>query len=216
MVTNKVGKSGDIPFSPLEVSADVRAEAACPDDAEINLAIWAPEGETSAQAGARVLLRRLAVKWWASYHTGKANEWLDAEPRTQADFEGVRDCLERLQACRYHKWPRGSRVLFYRMPQDENHVGWLEDFRDGVKCWQLPGTTLPRGRMRNIPTETRQDELLAREKILRLRVCDTWSSEKSSWCFPSSQFPKQETTFELYGILRPTDIMLVCGPLPCY
>ena len=71
VVTNKVGKSGDIPFSPLEVSADVRAEAACPDDAEINLAIWAPEGETSAQAGARVLLRRLAVKWWASYHTGK-------------------------------------------------------------------------------------------------------------------------------------------------
>jgi hypothetical protein len=171
VVTNKVGKTEDIPFSPLEVSANVRAEAACPDDAEIDLSIWAPDNETAEQADARVVIRRLAVRWWADFHSRKAHQWLTVSPRTHADHDGVKDCLSRLRACRYFKWPRGSRILFWRIPQDQDHQGWMEDFRDGVKCWQLPGTTLPQGRMRNIPTETREDELLTREKILRLRVC---------------------------------------------
>jgi hypothetical protein len=54
---------------------------------------------------------------------------------------------------------------------DDEHNGWLEEFRDGVKLWQLPGTTLPQGRRANVQTETREQELLTREKILRLWLC---------------------------------------------
>lgn len=171
VVTIQAGKSEDIPFSPLETSADVRAEAACPDDAEIDLSIWAPLDETPQQASSRVLLRRFAVRWWAEYHSQQAQHWLASSHRSKQDYEGVSDCLLRIRACRYFKWTRGSRIFFWRIPDDEDHPGWLEDFRDGVRCWQLPGTTIPRGRMRNIPTETREDELLTREKILRLWVC---------------------------------------------
>ena len=40
----------------------------------------------------------------------------------------------------------------------------------------MPGTTLPTGSMQNIPTETREQELLTREKIFRLRF--NWYLEK--------------------------------------
>ena len=65
-------KSVSIPFTPLEELAEVRAEASCPDDAEIDLSIWASPQETQEQAEACSVLRRFAVKWWARYHTGKA------------------------------------------------------------------------------------------------------------------------------------------------
>jgi hypothetical protein len=45
---------------------------------------------------------------------------------------------------------------------------WFDDFRDGVKLWQLPNTVLPEGSKQNIPAETREDELKARDKVFRL------------------------------------------------
>jgi hypothetical protein len=39
---------------------------------------------------------------------------------------------------------------------------------DGVKIWQLPNTVLPEGSKQNIPAETREDELKARDKVFRL------------------------------------------------
>ncbi|KAL7476117.1 hypothetical protein ACHAW6_001995, partial [Cyclotella cf. meneghiniana] len=74
---------------------------------------------------------------------------------------------------------------------DNEHKGWLEGFWGGIKYWQIPGITLPRGRMRNVPTEMHQDELLTRS-------------------------PKLETMFKLYGILKPMGIMPVYGLLPFY
>jgi hypothetical protein len=45
----------------------------------------------------------------------------------------------------------------------------------GVSGWhrmlEAPGKNLPQGRMPNIKTDTREDELLTREKILMLRLC---------------------------------------------
>jgi hypothetical protein len=45
VATIQVGKSDDIIFSPLELTAEVRAEAACPDDAEVELATWSYPAE---------------------------------------------------------------------------------------------------------------------------------------------------------------------------
>ncbi len=42
----QVKKSSNILFKPLEERAEVRAEAACPDDAEIDLSTWALPEET--------------------------------------------------------------------------------------------------------------------------------------------------------------------------
>lgn len=166
-----VKKSSNILFKPLEEMAKVRAEAACPDDAEIDLSTWALPEETPEITNARTLLRRFAVRWWAYYQTKKALEWLEQEPRDRFDYDAVHDGIRRVQARRYFKWVRGSRILYWKLPKE-----WHLDFRDGICCWRLPGAVFPRGRMRNIPTETREHELLTREKIFRLWF--NWYLEK--------------------------------------
>jgi hypothetical protein len=188
VVTIKVVKSEDVPFTPLEDLAEVRAEAACPDDAEIDLSTWALENETEEQFLARNVLRHFAVRWWAYYHTKKAYEWLAAEKRSKFDVMAVEDAVRRIKACRYFKWVRGSRICYWLLPEE-----WHADFRDGVKCWQIPGTTLPQGRMRNIPTETRDQELLTREKIFRLRF--NWYLENGivKLAIPRFTVPKSDT-----------------------
>eukprot|EP00804_Cyclotella_cryptica_P003629 CCRYP_002219-RA/>CCRYP_002219-RA protein AED:0.38 eAED:0.42 QI:0/0/0/1/0.33/0.25/4/0/448 len=97
-------RSADVPFQPLEDLAEVRAKAACPDDAEIDISIWAGQNETTTQAAAWSVLRRLAVKWWASYHTKKALAWLSVGKHDKFDHLAVKDGLQRIQACRYFKW----------------------------------------------------------------------------------------------------------------
>eukprot|EP00956_Cyclotella_meneghiniana_P034910 scaffold109326_cov43-Cyclotella_meneghiniana.AAC.1 len=44
--------SADIPYSPMELAAEVRAEASCADDAEIDLSTWALPGESKKMAAA--------------------------------------------------------------------------------------------------------------------------------------------------------------------
>jgi hypothetical protein len=57
-----IGKTEDIKFSPLEEAAEVRAEAACAEDAEIDLSTWSyDEGESTIKAAARTMLRRVTV-----------------------------------------------------------------------------------------------------------------------------------------------------------
>ena len=171
-----IGKTKDIPFSPLEKTADVRMEAACADDAEIDLSTWALPNETIAQSKARACLRQVAVKWWSWSKISKVKAWLNKYGRCAKDHAGVADCIARIKACQYFKWTRGSRIFFWLIPTGPEYQGWFEDFRDGVKLKILPDAVLPKGRMRNIPTETREDELLTREKIFRLRFC--WYIEK--------------------------------------
>jgi hypothetical protein len=46
VVPIQVKKSEDIPFTPLEEMAEVRAKTSCPDDAEIDLYTWALPNKT--------------------------------------------------------------------------------------------------------------------------------------------------------------------------
>jgi hypothetical protein len=190
VVTIQAGRSEDIPFSPLELTAEVRAEAACPDDADVELATWSYPGETVAEVYARTVLRRVAVRWWSWYQEADASNWLKTAPKDPWNVEAIASCVWRIKACKYFKWVRGSRIFFWKVPNDDLHKGWSEEFRDGIKLWELPGCTLPQGRMPNIKTDTREDELLTREKILRLRMCGYLESGEVKLVVPRFTVPK--------------------------
>jgi hypothetical protein len=212
MITIKAGKLEDIPFSPLELAAEVRAEAACPDDAEVDLSTWSYAGETSKEARARAVLRKVAVKWWASYQKAHALKWLQSAPKESWNVDGIASCIWHIKACQYFKWMRGSRIFFWKIPTGEAYNRWLEEFRDGIECWKLPGKKLLQGRMPNIKTDIREDELLTREKILRLRLCAYLEAGLINLAIPRFTVPKAAAMMlGLFGIRRQTAIMLVFG-----
>jgi hypothetical protein len=126
VATIQVGKSDDIIFSPLELTAEVRAEAACPDDAEVELATWSYPGETDEEVQARSVLCRLAVRWWAAYQESHALGWLQTAPEDPWNEEAVASCLFHIKACKYFKWVRSSRILFGKIPNmaTTTKAGW--------------------------------------------------------------------------------------------
>lgn len=156
-------KSSDIPYSPMELAAEVRAEASCADDAEIDLSTWTLPGESKRVAEARMKLRNFAVRWWKHFKCKQATTWLREHGDNKIDTPVIAKAMKRIHACRYFKWVRGSQIFYWVLPQE-----WHADFRDGIEIWQRPNTTLPEGRMRNIPTETREHEILTREKIFKM------------------------------------------------
>ena len=159
-----VGRTQDVPFAALEDAAEARLKAALSDDAEVNLSHWAPPGETPAEARARVALRRLALHWWKHIQTKKAKDWLALNPG-KANAEAIKDCIRRIRGATYWAWPRGSRIFFWKF---QRMGDWFEDFRDGVKYWRLEGP--PSGDWANIPSPSREAELLARLKVFQLRI----------------------------------------------
>ena len=114
-------------------------------------------------ARARQVLRRLVVRWWCRHQKRLAENWLACGRRTAEDEEDVRDALQRIEAATYFTWPRGSRHLFYKV----EHPGWRRDFRDGVPFWRVGQP--PSGRLPNARAPSREVELLARQKVFKLR-----------------------------------------------
>ena len=94
----------DVPHSSLEMQITGRAEATISDNAEVDLSLWALKGETPQQAQARVLLRRLVVKWWANNLEKEAKAWLKANGNSAKDREAIEDCIRCAKACRYLQW----------------------------------------------------------------------------------------------------------------
>ena len=158
-----VGMTRAVPFSPLEEAVTGRVKAAQTDNAEVDLSHWAPTDETPEEARARLALRRLALRWWKHLQIRQAKAWLEENPG-QANEEGVEDCIQRISAATYWSWPRGSRILFCKV---KDNLPWLRDFRDGVKYWKLAAP--PKGNAANIPSPSRETELLARLKVFQLR-----------------------------------------------
>ncbi len=60
---SSTGRTIDVPFSPLELKANVRVKAAQPDDAEVDLPPWALVGVTPELAKACQVMHLFAVKW---------------------------------------------------------------------------------------------------------------------------------------------------------
>ena len=73
----------------------------------------------------------------------------------------MEDCLRRARSATYWSWVRGSRLFFWRFPEE-----FLDDARDGVPFWKL--TTAPPSDLPNYPGESREAEIEARKKVFKL------------------------------------------------
>jgi hypothetical protein len=97
-----VGRTMAVPRSPLEKKAETGRAAATVDGASVDLAVWAPPGETMEEAVARERLRKLAVTWWAFNVERDGVQWLEDHPaHTEQDVAAIEDCIRRAKACSY-------------------------------------------------------------------------------------------------------------------
>ena len=66
-----VGKTADIPFSPLKLKITTRIKAAQADDAVVDLSQWDKHIDNKKLAvkiaDAKAVLRRFVAKWWIIY-----------------------------------------------------------------------------------------------------------------------------------------------------
>ena len=180
-----IGKTADIPFSPLEVEASVRVKAAQADDAEVDLAQWAEPSETPRIANARAVLRRFVVRWWAHHQEQQAMEWIKSQGHQQSeeDVKAISDCIRRAMGCTYWSWSRGSRIFFWKFPPE-----WRNDFRDGIPFWKV--TTPPKGHMKNMAAPSREAELATRLKIFKLKFNYYIDQDYTSLLIPRFIVPK--------------------------
>ena len=158
-----VGQTGDVLFNPLKEATEGRLKAAQTDDAGVELVHWSHPGETPAEARARNTLRRLALRWWKHLQTRQARDWLALNPG-KTNTAAIEDCIRRIQGATYWAWPRGSRIFFWKF---HSKGRWFEDFRDGVRYWKMEEP--PAGSLHNMPSSSREAQLLARFKVFQLR-----------------------------------------------
>ena len=134
-----MGRTANIVCSRLERKEETGRAAAREDGAAVDLSVWAPPGETPKQAAARVVIRKRAVAWWAFNVEQDALKCLKDHPRhSKADVAAIEDCLHRVRACSYWEWHRGSRIMWFCLPEE-----WQALFRDGPKLFHKG--PLPKG-----------------------------------------------------------------------
>eukprot|EP00804_Cyclotella_cryptica_P026659 CCRYP_019101-RA/>CCRYP_019101-RA protein AED:0.36 eAED:0.44 QI:0/-1/0/1/-1/1/1/0/355 len=113
-------KTEEVPFSPLELGAEGRTKAARTDDDEVDLAIWAPKGETLEQAKARQVSRRFAVVWWARHLEQEARLWLNQNCSKPDNEAAVEDCIRWAKAARDQDFFSGV------SPENGDRTSWME------------------------------------------------------------------------------------------
>ncbi len=177
------GKTSDVPFSPLEESANIRLKAAQADDAEVDLSQWALPGKTNEQAQAQKILRRFAVKWWKYYQIKAARAWLKRNPG-KPNERAINDCIRRIKGCTYWAWPWGSRIFFWKF----DGTDWLVDFRDGVRFWRTGPQ--PKGAAPDVVAPSREAELVTRGKIFQLWYSYFLSDKNAVLVIPRFIVPK--------------------------
>jgi hypothetical protein len=120
--------------------------------------------ETLEQTKAREFLRRFAHKWWVYNLAKEAYAWAKQNGNHLKDLVAIEECIKRVAGSDYWEWHRGSRLFFWRFPEE---CGWRDDARDGVEFWHL--TDPPTGlHFQNIPPSTREAELQLRVKVFQL------------------------------------------------
>ena len=108
-----VGKTKDIPFSPLELNANARVVASMVDDRDANLSFCAEPNGTKEVGEARHVLRRFAILWWYHHKKEETESCLAGLQNPSAqDRADVEDCLTQAWACQYFTWPGGADCSF--------------------------------------------------------------------------------------------------------
>jgi hypothetical protein len=113
-----VGLTWDVPFTPMEVKATTPIAAAQANNAEVDLLTWALPGETIKQACSRDVLRRFAVRWWATNLLKEAMRWWKSNGKDPKDLEAIQNCIFQARACSYWHWHQGSRFSFGDSPKN--------------------------------------------------------------------------------------------------
>ena len=71
-----VGKTKDVPFSPLELNANACVIALMVDDRDASLSFCVEPNETKEVGEVRQVLRRFSVLWWYHHNKVEAESWL--------------------------------------------------------------------------------------------------------------------------------------------
>ena len=115
------GFTADVPVGALEREADAKLASATADDTEVDLTQWALPAGTPEESKSRAVLCRFAARWWFHYQERNVRAWLETSgawgPLTE-DREGVEDCVRRMRETTYWVWPRGSRLFFWKFPEE--------------------------------------------------------------------------------------------------
>ena len=89
-------------------------------------------------------------------------QWLRDHPKhTEKDIYALYDCMSRAKACSYWEWHRGSRIMWFRLPEE-----WQSLFRDGPRLFHIG--PLPKRFTRNQPSEFRAAEIAVQRKLFKL------------------------------------------------
>ena len=124
-----IGKTANIPLSPLEAACNMRVKAANADNVRVDLSHWAIEDKTQITVASHTVLRRFVVKGWSIYQERNTKAWsrLCDGDRLMEDTDAITDCIWRAKGCTYWLWTRGSRIFFWKLPDKQR-----DDFRDGI------------------------------------------------------------------------------------
>jgi hypothetical protein len=102
-----------------EADAAEGAVACRPDDAQVDLALWAVGGDGAGLEEARAAIRIFLHQIWCRRLCREACAWLrseDAQTDPERNRGAVRDCVERCSNSTWWDWSDGSRLLFWRGP----------------------------------------------------------------------------------------------------
>jgi hypothetical protein len=76
-LTELLGFTWDVPFSPLEEKVTTYVAAVQAEDAEVNLLAWSLQQETAKEAKASVILCNFTIWWWAHNLKREARCWCE-------------------------------------------------------------------------------------------------------------------------------------------
>jgi hypothetical protein len=145
--------------------AEDAAVATRPDDAGVDVSLWAVGGEGEHMETARENLRKFLFRFWIRRTCREGRQWLrseDAQSERAVNTAAMRDCIQRLANSTWWDWADGSRLLFWRWPSY-----WMVEARDGARGFHL-GAPAPR---LNFPQPPMAEEWIRakdREKLEKL------------------------------------------------
>ena len=89
-------------------------------------------------------------------------QWLRDHPdHTAKVIVALYDCMSMAKACSYWEWHRGTRIMWFRLPEE-----WHLLFRDAPRIFHKG--PLPKGFTRNHPSESRAAEIAVQRKLFKL------------------------------------------------
>jgi len=108
------------PADALNVSKAVKADAA-----RIDTSLWNVGGDSLPARRSRRVMRNWFHGLWLKILKKEAWDWLAKHPDPRNEV-AIKECIERAEGSTWFEWKDGSRLFFWRWPEE-----FMEDARDG-------------------------------------------------------------------------------------